>query len=235
MTSPNFRPKESLSPPNAPSLPIPGDLYQRGYHEQLNNALRIYFNEIDNDFGGLLQPNGGRFLSFPHIAASDSTDQYADGNNDPTVVKWNTLDAGSGFILNAPGSATAEYSGVYKITYSAQLVNTVTNASHEAVFWLKIDSGSGFVDVPNSATQFTIPAAKNNNTPSYVCGYSEVTFQVNGGDVVELWWATDLAYNPTGPVQGVYIFHDAAQTTPYVRPAIPSVIGSITFVSKLTT
>ena len=223
-----------LRPPKAPNLLIAPVSYAQQYQDQLNNALRLYFNQIDNFGFGLLNTSGGGGLSFPHISASDSTDQYADGNNDPTVVKWNTLDSGSGWTLNAPGSATADVPGVYKITYSAQLVNTA-NAIHDAIFWLKINTGSGLVDVPNSATQFSIPARKSAGVPSYVAAYSEVTFAVNSGDIVELWWATDLAYNPTGPVDGVYIFHDVVQTTPYARPAIPSVIGSITFISRLPT
>lgn len=169
---------------------------------------------------------------FPYIAASDSTDQYAGGNNTPTVVQWNTLDSGYLFTLSPPGSATSLIPGVFKITYSAQLVNTA-NAIHDAIFWLKINTGSGLVDVPNSATQFSVPARKSAGVPSYVAGYSEITFSVEAGDVIQLWWATDLAYNPVGPVDGVYIFHDVAQTTPYARPAIPSVIGSITFVSSV--
>ena len=227
--------RPTLRPSKAPNLIIARPEYDQQQQELFKNQLRLYFSEVDNLASALLGLNGGDYLQFPHIAASDSTDQYAGGDNTPTVVKWDTLDSGSGFTLAPPGTATCQDSGVYKITYSAQLVNTVNNSSHDAVFWLKVNDGSGFVDVPNSATQFTIPAAKNNNNPAYVCGYSEVTFQVNGGDEIELWWATEKAYNPVGPVRGVYIFHDTAQTTPYARPAIPSVIGSITFVSRLPT
>lgn len=221
-----------LRPSKAPNLPIAPTEYQQSYTDQVNNVLRLYFNQVDNGFFSLLNVNGGDYLSFSHICASDSTDQYAGGNNTPTVVQWNTLDSGSGFTLAPPGTATAEVSGVYKITYSAQLANTA-NAAHDAVFWLKVDTGSGFVDVPNSATIFTLPARKSAGVPSYVAAYSEVTFSVNGGDKIELWWATDLAYNPVGPVDGVYILHDPVQTVPYPRPAIPSVIGSITFISRL--
>lgn len=221
-----------LRPPKAPNLLVAPVDYRQQYIDQLNNALRLYFNQIDNGFFSLLEVNGGDYLSFSHICASDSTDQYAAGNNTPTVVKWNTLDSGSGFTLAAPGTATSDVSGVYKITYSAQLVNT-DNAIHDATFWLKVDSGSGFVNVPNSATIFSVPARKSAGVPSYVTAYSEVTFQVNGGDKIELWWATDQAYNPVGPVEGVYIYHDPAQTVPYARPAVPSVIGSITFISRL--
>lgn len=222
-----------LRPPKAPNLLIAPIEYRQTYQDQLNNALRLYFNQIDNfGFGLLNTTGGGGSLSFPHIAASDSTDQYAGGNDTPTVVAWNTLDYGLGWTLNAPGSATADVPGVYKITYSAQLVNT-DNAIHNATFWLKVNAGSGFVNVPNSATIFSIPARKSAGVPSYVTAYSEVTFNVSSGDVVELWWATEQAYNPVGPVNGVYIYHDAAQTVPYARPAVPSVIGSITFVSAV--
>lgn len=223
-----------LRPPKAPNLLIAPVSYSQLYIDQLNNALRLYFNQIDNFGFGLLNTVGGGGLSFPHICASDSTDQYAGGNDTPTVVDWNTLDSGAGWTLNAPGSATADVPGVYKITYSAQLVNT-DNAIHNATFWLKIDTGSGLTNVINSATIFSIPARKSAGVPSYVTAYSEVTFSVNYGDVVELWWATEQAYNPVGPVDGVYIYHDVAQTVPYARPAVPSVIGSITFISRLPT
>jgi hypothetical protein len=221
-----------LRPSKAPSLLIAPVDYAQLYQDQLNNALRLYFNQVDNFSSGLLDTDGGAALSNPHICASDSTDQYATANNTPTIVKFNTLDSGSGFTLNAPGSATAGVSGVYKITYSAQLANTA-NASHDAIFWLKIDTGSGFVDVPNSATVFTLPARKSAGVPSYVAAYSEITFSVNAGDVIELWWATDLAAVLSPAADGVFILHDNVQTTPYPRPAIPSVIGSITFVSRL--
>jgi len=224
----------NLRPSKAPNLLIAPIDYAQQYQDQLNNALRLYFNQVDNFNGTLISPNGGHYLQFPHIAASDSTDQYAGGNNTPTVVNWNTLDSGSGWTLNAPGSATADVSGVYTIRYSAQLVNT-DNAIHNATFWLKIDTGSGFVNVANSATIFSIPARKSAVVPSYVTAYSEVTFEVEKGDEIELYWATEQAYNPVGPVDGVYIYHDAAQTVPYARPAVPSVIGSITFVSRLPT
>ena len=212
----------------APNLPISPVEYSQRYHDQFSNVLRLYFNEIDNITGVLLGNNPGQVLSLPHIAASDSTDQIAGGNNTPTVVNWNTLDSGYGWTLNAPGSATADYAGVYKITYSLQFVNTA-NTIHSAVVWMKVNN----TDLANSSTEFSVPARKSAGVPSYVAAYSEITFQVEAGDEIELYWATDLAGNPTTPTDGIYIFHDSAQVAPYARPAIPSAIGSITFVSRL--
>jgi hypothetical protein len=214
----------------APALPLPPDDYNRQQFDEQARALRLYFNRLDGDLTTLINPNGGGNLSFPHIAASDSTDQVATGNNTATIVKWDTLDSGSGWTLSPPGSATADFAGVYTIRYSLQFINS-SNAIHYATVWLKVNN----VDVPNSASIFTVPARKSASPgeEGYVLGYSEATFTIDAGDEIELYWATDLAGNPTTPTAGVYIYHDAAQVSPFARPAIPSAIGSITFVSAL--
>jgi hypothetical protein len=218
----------TLRPPKAPNLLIAPIVYDQRYVDQLNNALRLYFNQIDNGLSSLLSGTGGSTLSLPFIAASDSTDQLATAANTPTVVTWNTLDAGNGFTLNAPGSATALVSGVYKITYSLQLTNT-DNAAHDAAVWLKINN----VDVPRSTTIFTVPARKSAGVFSYVCAYSEVVFSLEAGDEMELYWATNQAYDTSPATDGIYIEHLPVQTVPYARPATPSALGSITFVSRL--
>ena len=223
-----------LRPPKAPNLLVAPIVYDQRYIDQLTNALRLYFNQIDNGMGFLLSDSGGSSLSLPHIAASDSTDQLATASNTPTEVKWNALESGLGWTLNAPGTATANVPGVYTIRYSLQLANT-DNAQHDAAVWLKINTGSGLADVPRSATIFSIPARKSAGVFSYVCAYSEATFQVNAGDIIALYWATNQAFDTSPATAGVYIEAIAAQTSPYARPAIPSAIGSITFVSRLPT
>jgi hypothetical protein len=223
-----------LRPPKAPNLLVAPVQYAQLYQDQLTNALRLYFNQIDNFGFGLLNTVGGGALSFPHIAASDDTDQLATANDTPTVVTWNTLNSGSGFTLAPPGTATAEVSGIYKIAYGLQLANT-DNAAHDAAIWLKIDTGSGFVDVPNSTVIFTVPARKSAGVPSYLLAASEIVFSVNAGDQIELWWATNQAYATSPAADGIYIEHLPVQTSPYARPANPSAIGSITFVSRLPT
>ena len=217
-----------LRPSKAPNLPIAPADYSQQYQDQLNNALRLYFNQIDNFAQPITQQNGGSYLSFPFIAASDSAIQYATGNNIPTTVQWNSLDVGSGFILNANGTATATYPGTYKITYSLQFANT-DNAVHDSIVWLRING----VDVANSSTIFSVPARKSAGVASYVCGYSEVVFPLNAGDNVALWWGTDQAASSGGAV-GNYIYFRPSQTSPMAYPATPSAIGSITFVSALS-
>jgi hypothetical protein len=217
-----------LRPPKAPNLLVAPIVYDQRYIDQLNNALRLYFNQIDNGMGFLLSDSGGASLSLPHIAASDNADQLATATNTPTEVKWDTLESGLGWTLNAPGTATAGVAGVYTIRYSLQLANT-DNAQHDAAVWLKVNN----VDVPRSTTIFTVPARKSAGVFSYVCAYSEATFQVETGDTIALYWATNQAYSISPATAGVYIEYLAAQASPYARPAVPSAIGSITFVSRL--
>lgn len=217
--------------PAVPNLPLAPNDYERRYHDQHSNVLRLYFNQLRNSLGLLFDNQGGRFLSFPHVAASDSEDQYATASNTPTIVKWNTLDSGGGFTLNADNTATAQYPGIYKITYSLQFSND-DNIVHDAIVWLRINGDTAANDVANSTTIFSIPARKSAGVPSFVCGYSEVVFALNGGDTVGLWWGTDQAATSGGGT-GVYIYHQDAQTTPMAYPATPSAIGSITFVSAL--
>jgi hypothetical protein len=220
----------------APQLINPPQTYSRDHFLQQNRLLEIYFGRLDS-----LTPNqaqsyradvfygGGEGLKIPHIAASDSTDQFATGNDTATVVRWNTLDAGYGWELNSPGSATAQYPGIYTIRYSLQFKND-SNSIHFATVWLRKNGSNS----DNSATKFFIPSRKSNTAgeEGYVAGYSEATFVLDAGDEIELMWATDVAAT-SGGGQGVYIFHDAAQTTPFARPAIPSAIGSISFVSAI--
>ena len=217
-----------LRPSQAPNLLVAPIVYDQRYIDQLNNALRLYFNQIDNGMGFLLSDSGGASLSLPHIAASDNADQLATAANTPTEVKWDTLESGLGWALNPPGTATATIPGIYTIRYSLQFANT-DNAQHDAAVWLKLNN----VDVPRSTTVFSIPARKSAGVFSYVCAYSEATFAVETGDTIALYWATDQAFIVSPATAGVYIEHLAAQTSPYPRPAVPSAIGSITFVSRL--
>jgi hypothetical protein len=215
----------------APALPTAPAEYDHRRDDQLNQNLRIYFNNLDNYLATISGALGGGVLGIPHVAASDTTDQYAGGNNTATLVLWNNADSINGFTLDPTGYATPQVSGVYKIDYSLQFANNA-NTAVDVWVWLEVNGGT---QVPRSASKFTIPVRKSTGVFSYTVAYSSITFEVNAGDAVRLYWATELAYNPVGPVNGVYMEYLPAQTTPFAHPEAPSSIGSITFVSALTT
>jgi hypothetical protein len=225
--------REKLNPPKSPALPLAPVVYERQYQDTLNNILRQYFTALDSTAESLLAPSGARFLSSPHIAAQDSTDQYATASNVATKVLWDTLDSGLGFTLNPNSTATPEYSGVYKIDYSLQFFNT-SSQIHDVYVWLQVDG----VNVPGSTSKFSV-TERHGGVDGAIVAYSSVTFLVTGGDEVALYWATDTAAT-SGGATGVYMHAAPAQTigTPpntAALPSIPSAVGSIVFVSRPTT
>jgi hypothetical protein len=217
----------ALRPPKAPNLPIAPTQYDQRYIDTFTNTLRLYFNQIDNFTQPFTQQNGGAYLQFPYIAAYHYPAQYATADNTPTITTWSAQAGGSGFTLNANNTATAEFSGNYKITYSLQFAND-DNVTHDAIVWLRVNG----VDVADSTTVFTVSARKSAGVPTYVAAYSEVVFPLNAGDNVGLWWGTEHAAT-SGGATGVLMYARAAQTSPMPYPETPSAIGSITFVSAL--
>jgi hypothetical protein len=230
MALPIFR-NQPLIAPQQPRLLAAPMQYDAQYQEQYSNALRLYFNQLQNFNQLFTTSTGGALLQFPFIAASDGGLQYATAADTPTIIQWDTLDAGNGFTLNVGNTATAQVGGIYKITYSLQFANN-DNAIHDAIVWLRVNGSTSAADVANSTTVFTLQARKSALLPNYVCGYSEVVFPLNAGDTVGLWWGTNQAAT-SGGATGIYIDYRAAQTTPMPYPAVPSAIGSITFVSAL--
>ena len=111
----------ALRPPKAPDLPIAPVQYTQQYQDQVLNALRLYFNQLDNFAQPFTGEYGGGYLKFPNIAALYTAEQYATNNNVPTLVKWDTQESDNGFILNLNNTVTAQFPGVYKITYSYNL------------------------------------------------------------------------------------------------------------------
>lgn len=223
----------TLRPSVAPNLPIGPVTYSQQFMDQYSNVLRLYFNQIDNFATGLVsgdtESNGGRYLRFPHISTYDSANVFA-ASNTATIVTLGTVSTKSGFTLNANSSITCTYTGVYKIDYSLQFVNT-DNAAHDADVWIQVNGQN----VTESATRFTVQPRKSAGVPNYVCGYSHITFQVNAGDLISLYWATDQAATANGSATGVFIEALPASSSPYSRPSIPSSIVTIQFVSGITT
>lgn len=216
--------RDKLDFTKAPALPFAPVQYDRGAVDTTHNILRQYFNTLDNVTGQLLSNGGGRFLSFPHISAQDTTDQYATATDTATKVLWDTLDSGLGFTLNPNSTATPDSTGVYKIDYSLQVFNTDSQI-HEAYVWLEVDG----VNVPGSGSVFSVPNS-HGGVDGALVAYSSVTFTVTGGEDIALYWATNLAATSGGGT-GVYLHASPAQVSPFAMPSIPSAMGSIVFVS----
>ena len=211
----------------APNLVISEPDYKINNEEQFRNQLRLYFNQVDSGFEQILIGVGGANIDFPHIVAYYDADQYASADDTPTKVLWNNAPDISGFTLNADNTATTDYTGTYKIEYRLQALNT-DNVAHNVTVWLQVNG----TDVADSATKFTVPARKSATEFTYNTLASFVSWEATAEDVFALYWATEKAYNTTGPVDGIYLESETAQTTPYAHPEVPSSYGVIQYIGR---
>jgi hypothetical protein len=142
-----------LRPPKAPNLLIAPIEYRQTYQDQLNNALRLYFNQIDNGVASLLSPAGGGLLQFPNGAF------YQDGVTTLTANMSNTSTAPiqvtstAGFL-----SAGALLIETELIIYTGKTATTFTGITRGAYSSTNVSHTAGvYVSEAQSFTSPTIP------------------------------------------------------------------------------
>lgn len=113
---------------------------------------------------------------------------------------------------------TVAYDGLYNIQFSAQFVNTDTQL-HDVDVWYKKND----VTIEESNTSVTITGS-HGGANGHMCLTINLFVELLANEYVEIVWHT------TDPA--VYIEYIPAGTSP-VRPAAPSVITTVQFVSAL--
>jgi len=203
--------------PPGPSLPISPKDWDSGYHEQYSNVLRLYFNQLSNGLQQLTNTRGGYRISFPHGAFYDTTAQTAVSTTAAYVVKLNSTSFSSGVSLVSGSKMTVAQEGVYNLQFSIQLNNTGT-APCDVDVWVRQNGA----DIPNSNSRLGLSARKGPGDPFHVLVSLNIFADMKEGDYLELVWRTsDVNAGILGYVAG---------TSP-TRPAIPSVITTLSFVS----
>ena len=143
-------------------------------------------------------------------AFSDTTDQT--GNiSAGTAITFDTVDVLDSIILADNTKITVPSDGIYNLQFSIQFKN-VDNAQHDAIVWLKINGS----DLPNSATQYTIPARKSAEIFGYNVASLTFMLDMDADDYVEIYWI------PTNT--NITIESLPASVSP-AYPAIPSIIS----------
>jgi hypothetical protein len=199
----------------APALPNYPAAYNQVHGSQLNNALRLYFNQLDN-FISLLSAS-----TVPYGSFADTTDQTAVANT-ATVMSFNTTDFASGVsIVTSGGYAsriTVTKAGIYNFQWSGQFVNTDTQL-HDASIWVRKNG----TDVVGSTGFISIPNRHGGVDGHGIYGWN-FFFSLNANDYIELWWSTTNA--------AVSIQHYPVGTSP-TRPSTSSLVATMAFVSAL--
>jgi hypothetical protein len=218
MALPQFK-LAPLIAPQQPRLPVAPTEYDENYINQLNNVLRLYFNQLDN-FNQLFSTNiGGAFLRFPFGAFQDNTTQTQTATNTAKAITFDTTDYSNNVSVGTPTSRIiTSIAGYYNFQFSAQL-DKASGAAAAVWIWPKVNG----VNIPDSASKVAIQGT----TAETVAAWNFV-LPMNANDYFELYWLTDDT--------NVQIKHEAGfGTAPNDVPEIPSIILTATFVSALFT
>jgi hypothetical protein len=118
-----------------------------------------------------------------------------------------------------PSKITVDYAGLYNLQFSAQFVN-VSVQIHDADVWFRKNG----TDIPNSNSRFSIPNS-HGGVDGHLIAALNFYLDMNPGDFVEIMWHVDNS--------NISLQHLPTATSP-TRPATPSVIATMNFVSSLS-
>jgi hypothetical protein len=192
----------------APRLPVATRQYDPHYVDQLNNILRLYFNQLDNIIGQL------KTLSVPYGAFSSNQDQATTANT-ATLMTLNTTDFANDVSISS-SKITVATAGIYNLQFSAQFQNTDT-AFQDVYIWLRQNG----VDIPGSTGFVSIPNRHAGTDGHAIVGWNYF-LSMAANDYVEIYWSV--------PNVAVTIQHLAASGTP-TKPSTQSVVATMSFVS----
>lgn len=207
-----------LDSPQPPNLPYAPPQWSPQYQEQLNNVLRLYFNRLSNVTRYLLGPDGGRFMSNPFGAWSSDSDQTASSTTAAYAITYDVTDVSDSVYLDGTSKLTVTHPGIYNLQFSIQFTNTDTQI-HDVDVWAAVNGSN----VSNTNSKFSVPNS-HGGTDGHLIAALNIFLSMQSGDYVELYWATNNT--------GVRIEHIPAASSP-TRPATPSVIATMSFVSSI--
>mgnify|MGYP001386353200 CR=1 FL=1 len=210
---------QQLENPAPPAIGYATDVYERRHFNENNGALNTYFKKLSSVLGSLFGPRGGRFMNNPYGAFQDSTDQVAANTTTAYAVTFNTTDFSNGVTVASNSRITVADAGIWNLQFSIQFTNT-TNASQDVDVWFRVNGTNS----ANSNSRFGFAPRKSPGDPYHTIAALNYFVSLNATDYVEIMWRpTDV---------GVSIEQYAAGTSP-TRPAVPSAIVTMSFVSNI--
>ena len=211
--------KQQLDIPAVPSLSTSGIVYSQNVQNQNNGILRLFFTKLLNSLQSVFGPRGGKYLNNPYGAFQDSTDQVAASTTVAYPVTFNTTDFSNGVTIASNSRITVADAGIWNLQFSLQFTNT-TNASQDVDVWFRVNG----TNITASNSRFGLAPRKDASDPFHVIMALNYFASLNATDYIEIMWRTTDT--------GVSIEQYAAGTSP-TRPAIPSAIATMSFVSNL--
>jgi hypothetical protein len=206
-----------LSQAIAPRLPNAPFEYDYRYIDQLNNILRLYFNQLDKILGQLNASNQAATINVPYLAVQDTISHTVTANT-ANAMTFDTVDYSNNCSLVSSSQLKVTYAGIYNLQFSTQFQNTDTQ-EHDLSIWLRkngtdIAGSTGFVSVIN----------KHGGVNGHAIVGWNFYVSLAANDYIQLYWSTTNA--------AVTIQAYAAGVSP-TRPATASNVATLTFVSAI--
>jgi hypothetical protein len=211
--------KQQLDNPALPSLGLSAPVYSQNVQNQNNGLLRLFFTKLTNVIGSLIGPFGGKYINNPHGAFQDSTDQTAANTTTAYTVTFNTTDFSNGVTMVSNSRITVANSGIWNLQFSLQYKNT-SNDGQDVDIWFRKNG----TNIANSNSRFHLSARKAAGDPSHLIAALNFFVSLVDNDYIEIMWRTTST--------AVSLEHFDTSTNP-TRPAVPSAIVTMTFVSNL--
>jgi hypothetical protein len=196
-----------------------GVSYSQEVQNQNNGTLRLFFIKLLNAVQALTARVGGKYINFPYGAFQDSTDQTAASTTVAYPITFNTTDFSNGVTLSNSSRLNVANAGLYNLQFSIQFKNT-TNDGQDVDVWFRKNG----TNIDNSNSRFHPPPRKSSGDPSHIIAALNFFVDMAANDYIEIMWRTENT--------GVNIEHFGTSTSP-TRPAVPSVIATMSFVSNL--
>jgi len=197
-----------LRPPKAPNLPIAPVEYRQLYQDQLLNALRLYFNQIDNFAQPFSSNTGGAFLKFPNGAFSQDgfttlTNAIPNSSSTADIVVASTANfASAGALIieeelvTYTGKTATSFTGITRSQYGS------SGSSHSAGVYVSeaqaVPSATTALAIPfdttDTSNEVSLDPLDNTKVVFAVAGYYNIQFSIqlinatSSIDNVVLWF-----------------------------------------------
>jgi hypothetical protein len=200
----------------APNLPLAPRAYDSDYHEQLNNVLRLYFNQLDKILGQLatsgdIDPAN---VNFPNGLFFNTADQTLAAINTGYPITFNQTYLNNYVALQSGSTSKIQVAvgGVYNFQLSAQLKST--NASAKDVqIWIK----RGTTTIGYSGHRYTVEGSDNHMNVNWI-----FDIDLAANEYIEMYWGAD---------DTAVTMEAIPASAPY--PAVASAVMAVNFVARL--
>ena len=212
---------QQISTPAQPNLGTPTPTYDQGFFGTSFGGLNVYFQKLTAIFAAIFGQRGGKWINNPYGAFQDGTDQTAANTTTAYAITFDTTDFSNGVTLSNSSRLNVSQAGLYNLQFSIQFKNT-TNDTQDVDVWFRKNG----TNIDKSNSRFGLATRKSAGDPSHMIGALNFFVSLAANDYIEIMWRPSDV--------GVSIEHFAASSTP-TRPAVPSVIATLSFVSNLST